>query len=566
MLSCLVSLWMVATVGQAPAEASWLKSVPADVSVVARIRALEDVSGDLLAMLKTMSPAAAEAARNAVEPQLQAFEGTYGAAASKNPFFVLFRLPDPAQPNLSAWGVIVKTGDAAAVIKGLGQDGGEKPKTLDGYESFPAKDGQTWYTTKGTGWVAFGPDEAMIKAVHKPQSSLAEALSPEVQAKFLAGDVGLCLDIAAVQKQYGDVIEQAKPALMAQLEQAPNAGGAQNVKNAKAMFDALTEGLKVGDRLALSLDFDADGLTLSGLATVKGDTPAARSLAQATTATGELMAKLPGDKMAYFFGAGGTGSPTGQPKLGAGSAPEAKTSPEVDRAVAARMQALEGRLVTGMTMMPMQAVSLADPKDPQAAVQASLEADKARQAQQEAKMTIEPNALSHGGFQFTRVKTEVDPQKMAKEARPDVPNAAEIFKKVVAGNAITTYTGTDGKLFVEAMAPSDDQMKAQIDAIKDGSRSLGSLASWKSLRAKLPERATVLVLLSAQETVKMIFSSVSAMSNNADMKLPADLPKAPALIGFALITSPKGYDFRLIIPGDVGPVFEKGLAPLGRGN
>ena len=31
MLSCFVSLWMATAVGQAPAEASWLKSVPADV-------------------------------------------------------------------------------------------------------------------------------------------------------------------------------------------------------------------------------------------------------------------------------------------------------------------------------------------------------------------------------------------------------------------------------------------------------------------------------------------------------------------------------------------------------
>lgn len=39
----------------------------------------------------------------------------------------------------------------------------------------------------------------------------------------------------------------------------------------------------------------------------------------------------------------------------------------------------------------------------------------------------------------------------------------------------------------------------------------------------------------------------------------------PALLGFALIASPRGYDFRLIVPSDVGPVFEKDLAPLGQG-
>jgi hypothetical protein len=561
MLSCFVGLWMAAaTVGQAPAEADWLKSVPADVPVVARVRAVDDVNGDLLAMVKAMSRTAEDFVRNAVEPQLQTFGEMYGAGARNNPFFVLFRLPDPAQPDLSAWGVIVKTADAAATIKGLSQDGGEKPKSLDGYESFPSKDDRTWYATKGTGWVAFGPDEAMIKAIHKPQSSLAEALSPEVKARFLAGDVGLCVHIAEVQKRYGDFIEQMKPQLLAQLEQAPNAGGAQNIKNAKLLLNALTEGLKAGDRLALSLDFDAAGLTLSGLATVKADSPVMKDLARAKTGTGELMAKLPADRMLYMFGTNSPGSPGGPPKPDAAS----KSSPAVERATAARMQALEGRLVMGMTFIPMQATSLADPRDPRAAVEASLEANRAHQTQPEGKYTIEPNALSHGGFQLNKVKIEIDAKKIA-EARPDVPNAAEIFEKVAPGQAITTYMGTDGKLFFEASASSDDQVKAQIDAIKDGSHSLGRLASWKALRAKLPEQATVLILLSAQETVKMIFASIGAMSNNPGIKPPADLPKEIALMGFALITSPKGYDFRLIIPSDIGPVFEKGLAPLGQG-
>jgi hypothetical protein len=561
MLSCVVGLWMAAAVGQAPAEASWLKSVPADVPVVARVRALEDVGGDLQAMLKTMSPAAAEAVQNLVEPQLQAFEGMYGAAAGKNPFFVLFRLPDPAQPNLSAWGVIVKTGDPAAVIKGLAQDGGEKPKSLDGYESFPAKDGQTWYATRGTGWVAFGPDEAMIKAVHKPQSSLGEALSPEVQARFLAGDVGLYLNIAEMHKQYGDFLEQVRPGILAQLEQAQNAGGAQNAQNATMLFDALNTALKVGDRLALSLDFDAAGLTLAALATVKGDSPAAQGLARARTGTGQLLEKLPGDKMVYVFTAERPGSTTGPPKPGA----RAMTSPAVDKAVAARMQALEGRLVMAISPMPMQVVSLADPKDPQAAVKASLEADKARQAQGEAETTIEPNALTYGGFQLARSRTHVDTQKIVKNANTPLPNADEIMKKMFAGNNVTSYMGTDGKLFLEVTAPSEDLLKAQIDAIKDGSRSLGASASWKALRARFPDQVSVLVLLNAQELVKLLLTGIGAMSNQADLKPPADFPKATALLGFALITSPQGYDFRLIIPGAVGPVFEKGLAPLMQG-
>ena len=187
------------------------------------------------------------------------------------------------------------------------------------------------------------------------------------------------------------------------------------------------------------------------------------------------------------------------------------------------------------------------------------------QAEQKEKMTIEPDALTYRGFRLSRARAELDPQQIAKAAGNQVPNAEQVIGKMLAGNALTSYRGTDGKLFLEAAGPSEEQLKAQIDAIQDGSRSLGASPSWKALRGKFPEQVTVLVLLNAQETVKMILTSVGAMQNNDAIKPPADLPRAPALMGFALIASPQGYDFRLIVPSDVGPVFEKGLAPLTAG-
>lgn len=556
MLSCVVSLWMAAVVvGQQAPEAGWLKSVPADIPVVARIRALEDVKGDLLAMLKAMSPTGADIADGAVEPALQAFTGMYGQEAAKHPFLVMMRLPDPAQPDLSAWAVIVQTGDAAAVIKGLSQQGAEKPKTLDGHESFTAQDGQTWYAAKGTGWVAFGPNEDMIKAIHKPKSSLATVLPVEVKARFLAGDVGLYLNIAAVQTQYGDVIEQARPAIMAQLEQAPNAGGAQNIESLKSALNALTEGLKVGDHLALSLDFSAEGLTVSSLATVKAGTPAAKSLAEARTGSGTLLARLPADKMFYIFGAN-PHPPEPDQKAGA-----AAPSPALKKATAARLDALDGRLVMGISIFPMQVVSLADPQDPGAAVAATLEASKARPATE--KVTVKPDAVTQGSFHLARVTTAVDPKTLVAQARKAVPNSDEIIKKMFTGNAVTTYTGTDGKLFVEVNAATDDEAKAQVAAIVDSSRGLGHLPAWKALRPKFPERTTWLVLINAQEAVKMFVSGIGMATNKPDIKPPADLPKSPALLGFSVVSSPTGYDLRLIIPSNVGPVFEKGFAPLG---
>jgi hypothetical protein len=549
MVSYLVGLWMAAAVGQAPAEASWLESVPADIPVVARVRALEDVGGDLKAMIKAMSPTLADAAAGTIDPMIQAFEGMYGEGAGKHPFFVMFRLPDPAQPNLSAWGVMVRTSDPAAVIKGL-KDGDAQPKALEGYESFAGKDGQTWYAARGKGWLAFGPDEALIKAVHKPAASLASSLSPAVKARFLEGDFGLYLNVAQVHKQYGDLIDQAGPGLLAQLEQAPNMGG-DNAKNLKMMYDALLGALKAGDHLALSLDFDTKGLTVSAMATVKADSAAAKGLAASRTGTARLMERLPADKMMYFYLANAASNPT----------PAA--SPELQKAVADRMKALEGRLVMGMSLTPMQFIALSDPSDPQAAVKATLDAAQGRHAAGQEKSKIEPDALTLDGFKFARTKVEVDTKQISKDVQAKVPNGGAIIQMMLTGKDLTTYTGTDGKLFLEVTGSSEDQIKSQVEAVKDAGRGLGASPSWKALRARFPDEVSVLVLLNAQETIKLMVTGIGATMNRPDLKAPADLPRAPALMGFALISSPKGYDLRIIIPSDVGPVFEKGLAPLG---
>src|SRR5689334_7893439 len=116
MLSWLAAVWMTAAIGQhAPAEAAWLKSVPADIPVVLRARALGDVGGELRAMLRAMSPAASEAAEDWIEPGLRAFRTAFGDEAGTAPFLVLSRLPDVENPAATAWALIVKSGNYEGV-------------------------------------------------------------------------------------------------------------------------------------------------------------------------------------------------------------------------------------------------------------------------------------------------------------------------------------------------------------------------------------------------------------------------------------------------------------------
>lgn len=559
MLPYMASLWIgIALTGQAPAEGSWLKSVPADVPVAIRARALDDVRGQLLTMLKTMSPAAAQAADGPTAQALEAIEPVVGRVASKNPFLVLMRLPDPAQPGVPAWGAIIKSDDYKATIAQLAMAGGES-KTLGGYDSFAANAGQTWYATKGDGWAAFGPDEAMIKSIRKPEKSLASTLAPEVQAKFLAGDLSIYVSLSDVWEQYGQTIEQVAPAILAQMEQNPNAGGPQGIKSAKLVLDGLTAALKQGKDLVLTFDFESSGLSLAGLATVKDDAPAAKASAEAKPNSTELLASLPNNMMFYVAASDTTKLRNQAMQTLAGTSILSKNSPRLEEAVAARTRALGGGLVSGMSLSPMEVVTLVQAQDPVAAIKATLDAAEARKELKQEKNTIERNALTYGGFELNRIKTTIDRKELEKavEATGREPAKAAIYDKIMPGNTATAYVGTDGKLFLEMIARSDDESKARIDTIKNGSNNLGSVPSWKTVRAKLPREATALVFVNAQALIRQMIEFARA-SNGANAP-EVELPKSPALVGFGLVASPRRYDFQLVVPSEIGPVVEAAL-------
>ena len=89
---------------------------------------------------------------------------------------------------------------------------------------------------------------------------------------------------------------------------------------------------------------------------------------------------------------------------------------------------------------------------------------------------------------------------------------------------------------------------------------------YKSVRSRLPEQASLLMIVSAQGLVRLFSAQLAATLNKPDLKAPRDLPEEPALFGGSLTPRPPtGYEFHLVLPSRVGPVFEKGMVPLFRG-
>jgi len=560
---------MAAALGQAPgAESAWLKSVPADVAVVVRVKALETARGDLMKMLEAMSGNAAALAGPQIEQGLQIMAAQYGKPATEHPFFTIMRLPKDGAP-MPPWAVLVESNNYEAVLKSISKKDDLKPKSLGGYDSFDGPDGATWYSAKGAGFVAFGQDEALIKSVTKPEAALSEKISADLRNSLLGGDLGVYVNIAAIQTQYAEQIEQGRQMFMGLLDQAGAQMGGNMQESIKSMYGKMFDAIKVGDALAFSLDFAPEGFALSGLTTVKADSAATRRLAAAGAGSGEMLGKLPADSMAFAYMNMNPEAMEAMQRLGMSLVTgEPNPSPALQKALALQREAgitetysaSTGGMAAGMHNFT---ISLA--KDPQKAFDALVQTAQAMKTGKGMvkDVVITPNALSHRGFKFTAAKTTFDLEKMVT---PGAPGGVEGMKKMLGGSdTVTAYYGTDGKTVLTVTAKSPDDAKRIVDEALGGQNGIGKAPNFEAIRARFPKQVGTLILVNAQAMVKQMAAQLSATLGKADLQVPADLPKEPALFGGSITGSPKGFQFQFVVPSNVGPVIEKGFVPLIQG-
>lgn len=561
-----LAMWlMVAALGQAPDATGWLDVVPAEADVVVRVRGVELVRDDLIAMLRATSPALGEQAAPALEQSTAQFRAMFGEAAATQPFLMLLRAVKPDDPASPPFAVVVKSGNLEGVLKGL--SGGKAPtlKREDGgIESFDGPQGSAWYTAKGEGTVAFGPDKTLVAKYARPGgTALAKTLAPALQKRLLGGDLGLYVNLKALDERYGNEIAQAKEGLMAALDQAgKQAGNAQMMEMVKSMYGGMFDSLKEADALALSLDFSGEGLSVDGDLSVKADSAVAKRIAGATSGDPSAVAKLPADAAYFVYMNLDPKTFESFQKMGMSMlSPGGKPTPEVEAALA-KQRGL-GRVETIGTstiangMRTFNVITVSDPKALVASSEAMMKAMKDSDSPLNfiKEIAVTPNAETYAGFTFTRVVGTIDEEKLAKLAASN-PGGTSSLKAMFAGDRFSSWYGAGDRQTMQIMAPSWADAKALIDAYTKGDNTLGDSPGFRAARAKLPSQANFLMLLSTQGLVRQLGAQFSA-------KVPDDLPKEPALIGVSLTTRPPtGFEFHLVIPSAVGPVFEKGMVPM----
>jgi hypothetical protein len=570
------SQWiLIAAFGQAPPEAALLKAAPADVDVAVRIRSVEATRDDLLAMLKAMNPDWANMVEGALAGPLTEFRERHGAHAFKTPFVTLIRLGEAGgEGGAPPFAVLVPAEDYKGTIKELLGGKDVELKHQDGdYDAFDGPDGHgTWYSAKAPGIVAFGPSKDLIASVAKRGGkALDSVLTGPAGKAFSGGDIGVYVNAATLTKRYADQIDQARQTFMTALDQAgQQAGNASMMEFVKDFYGGMFDSLKYGDVLTLNVDLAEKGLHLAAYLKVKADSDIAKSIAEVRSDRASGLGNLPPGSLGYVYMDVGAKiferfMGMSMRMFGAGGKP----SPALEKATAdlhamGRIESLGG-MSMDKGMRGISEIWTEDPKKFIDAVLSMLRAMGEGEAKIYKEFKVDTAAQTYRGMTFTHASGMLDPEKLA-ELVGNNPAQQESMKAMFGDGRLSYWYGTDGKRLLQVIAPNWEDARSLIDAYLDGNRGIGRSTGFKAARGELPERASLLLLYSTQELVRMMARQSAAVTKNPDLKPPADMPAEPAYLGVSLTPhASEGYEIHLVIPSPVGTVIAKGLVPIIQG-
>jgi hypothetical protein len=574
-----LSQWiLIATLSQSPQEAAWLKVIPADVDIAIRSRGIDATRTDLVAMLKAMSPAWGDMAENALAGPLGQVEQMHGELALKAPWVGVLRFSDGGGDGGPPAAVLILSEDYKGVLKAL--SGGKDPELKHeegGYDAFDGPGGHgTWYAAKGTGIVAIGPAKGLIASIARPSGKTLDVVLKGSTAKpFLAGDLGVYVNAAALTTHFADQIEQGRQAFMGLMDQAAAQQPAQEgmMNFVKDFYGGLFDSIKYADVVVLGLDVAEKGLHLTGMLNVKPDAPAAKTIGGIHTSTSATLASFPPGSMLYMYMDMDSKTFERLQGMSLRMLGSGKPSPELEKAVAVlhglgRVESTGSAAFDKNGMSVVNDITVSDPKKYLAASEAMLRAMKGTEGHggffKEVK--VEPDVQTFQGLTFTRIVATMDFDKLAELAGNN-PAQVENMKSMFGGGTATYWYGTDGKTrLLQVMTPTWEDVKAKVGGYLKGEPGVGANAGFKAVRSELPEQTSLLVLFEVQSFLKMVVGQLATTLHNPDLKLPDHLSKDPVFLGGSMTPRPPlGYEFHLVIPTSVGTLIDKGLIPVFQG-
>lgn len=396
---------------------------------------------------------------------------------------------------------------------------------------------------------------------------VAKQLSADTARTFLDADVGLFVNVREAKAKYGDQLKRVKA--LADLFLKGDA--VQGVSRAqfdqlKAAIAGVSQVVEHGTAAVLAIEFRPDGLGLRGLAQFADRTATAEALAKYKPTPLPEIGTLPAGLMAYTAS---TLNPNGNG--GRESFAVEDASPAARDAIAGLQKQATG-YDRGLTLSAAQAgraaIEVTASRDAGKIVDARLGMLKAMTKDGSFGGTplklppdVRERAESIGGFTLHRARFIFDFDRAVADLPPDQRETARAAaRKVVGGDEVSVWLGTDGKSVLQLTAPEWPPARTLAESYLNRVAPLENDEAYQFTRKQLPAEATILVVLDAAQTARSVFDAIKDPS-----AAPKPDPKAGgkrAYVGIAVVLRPGHGGFDLFLPAAAADPVRRIVEPL----
>jgi hypothetical protein len=546
----------------AAAKESPLAQVPVHAPVVIQVRGVERTKDRLLALVKTALPDQLAAAKEHIEQALK--DGLPGGRklegiAPAGPIFIAFtELPKPGDNEPPA-ALIVRVTNYQDFLKGLLTEDERKDLKKDGDLQTTKVMGEDAYFLHRNSYAIVAHNKDVAEQFTKQQPGLDTKLDKATAGRLLESDVALYVDMTAVNKTYGDQIQQAQQQIEGFIgiaaAQAPEASKA-SIEMGKQVLAAFFQALKDSQAFLVTGEFRPEGLAVHFGGRVAAGSPSDAVLKGAEpTPLGELR-NLPAGQLAYFSMKSEPAMMEALKPFIAGAYGGQDDNKDVQQGLDLLNQAGAG-VVYASYNIPVEGLVVSSYKNPQKAMQGQLKLIQAMKAGAgfqmavlKEKPVVKENAHTYHGFKLTQVTAQLDWEKVAGGA-PGAQEMADAMKKMFGGEEVRSWFGTDGKLFVTVNAKDWNGAKKLLDEYFAGKNKVGLNPAFEAARKQLPAAATMVGLVDlpryaaiTTEFIGPMFKALGAPFEIPTLKVEA----GKTYVGFAVSLRPQHGSFDLWVP------------------
>jgi hypothetical protein len=530
-----------------------LAQLPADTPVVISIHGVERTKHRLAALIEKAVPdLAPQALAHLKEMTEKGLEGRKltGLDPDGPVFVAVTSLPQAGSQPTGA--IVAKVTDYKAFRNGILTDEERKNLKKDKGIAVATIEGKEFYFVDRKGYVVITPEKEVAEQFHDGKATgLDKKLSKGVASRLLESDVALYVDMAAINRQYGEMLQSVRQFVPAMLENAPQVDKA-TMKFVKAYIDGFFQCIQDSKHLLLTLSIPPEGIAFHIETGFGKDTPTNKFLAKLKPSAVTGLDTLPPGYLAYGGMApwGPDAIKTVEPLLRGflGSSDEANTK-ALDKALDELAAAGPGTSIIagGLRGQGLQVVHY---KEPARAADAMLKmyqslgnATSFGTMPLKEKPTIQPNAETYRGNKFNHFSMKWDLEKQFENLPGGGEKLAEAMKKLT-GEGVNGWFGAVDDAVVSVQAKDWKTAEKMLDRYMEKKATVGEkYKGFDSVRHRLPEKATMVGLVSVPQLVNAMAQYGSAMWQGFTGKAAPEIPAAKGAEPFlgGSVTLRSGY-------------------------